>query len=220
MFPPFERDRVFASTRPSPPVEQYTSCVADIITAWRKRWGDPADPPIPFLGSGCAGRRKNCSRLDSRCCLCSRVSRRIICRFCPYLGGYPTNPIQLMYRKSAGQGRFTQDFTGVPSLAEMLATGNASLGYADTSFDYSGNFSPLECDGAHYTQEGLQLLGQRFAESYAVMRGAGRWRLNGGWGGAGVQHGASHRFASIEAYPHGVMDATHNIPNLMYAVKN
>ena len=35
-----------------------------------------------------------------------------------------------MYRKSAGQGRFAEDFEGVPSLEEKLPTGKEGLGFA------------------------------------------------------------------------------------------
>lgn len=43
---------------------------------------------------------------------------------------------------------------------------------ADTWFDFAGNFDPLgeNCDGAHYRQEALQTLGQRFAESFAALK--------------------------------------------------
>lgn len=103
------------------PVDQYTSCLADLVNAWRQRWGVPGEPPIPFLGAG----------------------------FCPYLGGGPHNKIQLMYRQSAGQGRFIENFWGSPSLADQLEHGSKALGYADTSFKFDGDFDPLECDGAH-----------------------------------------------------------------------
>lgn len=124
------------------PVEHWALCMSDLVDAYRSFFG-----LIPFIGGGFAT-----FTYDTR-------------------GDSLENRYLNFYRKNFGNGRYVQNFTGIPVITP--ASGNTLLGYADPLFTYKGDMRnmPLNNDQVHFSQTGTQIMGSRYAEAYAAMFG-------------------------------------------------